>query len=632
MNTIKKKPSKTYGKKKGVSKSGVLFENFSPVAVKKVNKLVEEDVDEDDERLAEKEILASRKKGMLSEKEGMKEEEENGGEVVDLTSPSTTPRSSRSVRSTKNKERKDEEEGCSVETAASTTFEHDSTPKDVGHKHTIIVANSHETLDDITAALDTLAISKPHVPSPEAQAPQSPPFVIKPKRTPASNPHIPSIAQPTLVTRQTRNGNSQNQSRTPTPPLDKRLDWLSPLLDAYEDNGHPRPQIKDWNSALDPSWPLLKIAESSYAEVYKVTNPSGTSILKIMALKPPSGAGSRRETACTVESVISEVLIMDLMADIPGYLVFRDMHLISGRPPQSVVAAWEAHDWGVSLLDSEGEETNNEGESNSTFPHPAKYNKDAVFLVLELGDAGVDVEHYVVKSVVELWDVVLGIVVALATGEEVCGFEHRDLHEGNVCVKRVRPASSPPPPTVGTDQDAAPKHRFGYSGLEVIILDYTLSRALNPHTGEIIAFNLEENQELFWESEMLQHQIYRRMKNYVFFGAHTLNHSLTDDEDTSWERELNWKDHHPYTNVLWIYYQLSFLLKEFRGPKDQKAQFEGDTEELRRRLDPDLPIAEGGFGSAREIRAYCVERGWLRPEDTNDMLEVGDDSRLLSRS
>lgn len=598
MNGTKKKPSKTYGKKKGVNKSGALFENFSPVAVKKVEKLVEEGIDEEDVRLAEKEILDSRKDLNRQDDEKAPAPEE---EVINLISPSSTPRSARYVKSSLRRDESREDSSAETKRSSANETEQDPTPIDPGHAHTVVVANSHETLDDITAALDTLNLDKKQL------QPESPPFIIKPKRSADTYGKIES--------RQLRGSRAAS-------PQDKRLQYLSPLLDAYDDNGHPRPTIKDWNSALDPEWPLLKIAESSYAEVYKVTNPSGTSILKVMALKPPSGAGSRRETACTVESVISEVLIMDIMAEIPGYLVFRDMHLISGKPHQSLVAAWEAHDWGVSLLDDDGKETN-EGGSHSTFPHPAKYNKDAVFLILELGDAGIDVEHYVCKTAIELWDIFLGIVVALATGEDVCGFEHRDLHEGNVCVKKIRKPTTPPPHS---------DHKFGYSGLEVIILDYTLSRAENPHTGEIIAFNLEENQELFWESDMLQHQMYRRMKNHVFFNAHCLNHKLTDDFDTSWEKEMNWKDFHPYTNVLWIFYQLSFLLKEFKGSREEREKFESETQELRCRLDPDLEVKNGGFGSAREVRSFCVERGWLRAEDTNDMLEEGDDSRILSRS
>ena len=56
----------------------------------------------------------------------------------------------------------------------------------------------------------------------------------------------------------------------------------------------------------------------------------------------------------------------------------------------------------------------------------------------------------------------------------------------------------------------APKqrHKFNYSGLEVTLLDYTLSRASQ---GDVTIFrNLEKDPELFKETKLLQHQMYRR--------------------------------------------------------------------------------------------------------------------------
>ena len=583
--TFKKPAARTYGKKTRFNKFGMLPED-SPVAAKK------SPVTEQDEGGAEDSEVEAKIEKVMKDLYG-KNAEERPSRPATEEAKETTPVPLNNESHEAGAHFPSEEPAAAGISTREDPSELPETSKNPAA--TVVIASTQDTLDDITNVLDALKISKP-----------------------APSPAAPSPRKAASTARKTR-GSSRAASKPSS--IDKRLEWLTPLLDAYEDNGNPCPCIKDWESVLDPSWSLFKIAESSYAEVYKVTNPSGTSILKVMALKPPSGPGSRRETACTVESVISEVLIMDLMADIPGYLVFRDMHLISGKPPDSVVAAWEAHDWGVSLLDDDGEETN-DGEANSTFPHPAKYNKDAVFLVLELGDAGVDVEHYVTKTTAELWDIFLGITIALATGESWCGFEHRDLHEGNVCVKKVRKPRALP-------EDS--KHKFGYSGLEVIILDYTLSRAENIHTGEILAFNLEENQELFYESDMLQHQMYRRMKNWVFFRQQGLTHPLLDDVDTSWDKELNWKDFHPFTNVIWIYYELSFLLKEFMGSKEDKEKFEEETRELRERIDPDKRQFEGGFKSAGEIRSYCVQKGWIKETDTNDMLEDDEEQRVFMK-
>ena len=95
---------------------------------------------------------------------------------------------------------------------------------------TVVIASTPSTLADITAALDTLKIDK--VPT----RPTSPP----------RRRNISTVPTGAPSTRQTRGGHSR-KSQSP----DTRLSWLAPLLDSYESNGNPRPQIKDWDSVPD---------------------------------------------------------------------------------------------------------------------------------------------------------------------------------------------------------------------------------------------------------------------------------------------------------------------------------------------------------------------------------------------
>lgn len=188
---------------------------------------------------------------------------------------------------------------------------------------------------------------------------------------------------------------------------DSRLLWLQPLIAAYKNVSHQLLTIESWDTMLSEEWQLKKIAESSFAEVYKVVNSGGTSVLKIMALKPPKGPGARRETAVTVESVISEVLIMDIMAEIPGFLEFKACHIMEGKLPNQVVQAFDLYS----------------DEKGTEFPHPKAYQKDQLFMALELGDAGIDLENYKITTLAQLWDIVLGVIIALAAGEGEFGFE-----------------------------------------------------------------------------------------------------------------------------------------------------------------------------------------------------------------
>ncbi|OBT70570.1 hypothetical protein VF21_10436 [Pseudogymnoascus sp. 05NY08] len=236
-------------------------------------------------------------------------------------------------------------------------------------------------------------------------------------------------------------------------------------------------------------------------EIYTLHNPSGSSILKILALRPPRGPGSRRETACKVEDVLSEVAILDLVTDVGGFVVFRGVFVARGGVPAGVVRAWEGWNDKPPGADATAEESESwdEGYGRSAFPHPSKYHKDQLFLVLELGDAGKDLEHYKLTTREDLWDVFLGTTMALATGEDLFGFEHRDLHEGNICLRRAAPASRIPP---STSTSSASELRSGFSGLEITLLDYTLSRAMTEE-GKTLFLDLDdpENAALFEDCE-----------------------------------------------------------------------------------------------------------------------------------
>jgi serine/threonine-protein kinase haspin len=188
---------------------------------------------------------------------------------------------------------------------------------------------------------------------------------------------------------------------------DQKYKWLEPLTTVYARKGRKELTLQRWQDVLSEGCSVEKIAESSYAEVFKIRNDQGNSVLKLMALKPPTGRGSRRETAVTADSIVSEVFIMDLMADIPGFLEFKEAWVIEGQPSPQIIAAFEKF----------------EAVHTSDFTHPAKYPKDQVFLALELGDAGVDIEHYKISTLSQVWDVFLKVTAALAIGEREYAFE-----------------------------------------------------------------------------------------------------------------------------------------------------------------------------------------------------------------
>jgi len=57
------------------------------------------------------------------------------------------------------------------------------------------------------------------------------------------------------------------------------------------------------------------------------------------------------------------------------------------------------------------------------YPSPSRYLNDTRFLVVELGDAGTALEDLELQSTDQVWDVFLGVAVALARAENLIKFE-----------------------------------------------------------------------------------------------------------------------------------------------------------------------------------------------------------------
>ncbi|KAJ8071892.1 hypothetical protein OCU04_002199 [Sclerotinia nivalis] len=438
------------------------------------------------------------------------------------------------------------------------------------------------------------------------------------------------------------------------PPLNPRLAAsLSPLLDAYEkDNGYPL-ATKKWDDVLAPGSSIQKIAEASYAEVFRISNPVGSSILKLLRLKVPTDPTSKRsDTAIKVETVVSEMRLMNALTEIPGFVKFKDAHIVEGKPPAAFVTAYEGH------LNAGGE---------SYFPHPNKISKHAVFLAIELGDAGHVLEKYTIKNVDQLWDIFLGVVIALARAEIEHEFEHRDLHENNICILEHTPPtttsklkSNSKSKSKSKSQTPSSPHKFGNSGLEITILDYGLSRAtIYPHPSpsnpspppETVFYNLESDTAVFSSFEPssiagIQFDTYRRMRAYLFSEGLSNTNANTPNKairDAIKKKTHSWEEYMPYTNVLWLYFLMEYLTevapKGGRGKQGKQAWIR-ETEELRWLLHPDWVPGNGqdtspteeqeeemGLGCAGDVLQYAFDMGWIQEEDLGGL----DTSRLTLR-
>ncbi|KAI9706431.1 MAG: hypothetical protein M1836_003437 [Candelina mexicana] len=443
--------------------------------------------------------------------------------------------------------------------------------------------------------------------------------------------------------------------------------------------------FQTWAKKASKRFTITKIAEASYGEVYRLSSTSSKtesseSVFKIIPLQPPplpSGQkprGKKRNTAfmSTISSVTSELSLLRRMSPIPGFTSFRGASVMRGPLPPSFTSAWRAY----KQLQEEGLKKIVDG--GSMFPDPTRrgaYSPDQLWAVIEMQDAGTDLETRVLEGAGEVWDVFWGVACALAKGEEgvrfevtSCPLEFKACEEERVTDNGASIAIYTSgifafnPANRWSRKESLQGRKLGASGLETTIIDYTLSRAdLKDSTPgafdakgakDVAFYDLEHDPALFEGDATVdyQYEIYRlyessplsvtefirayantalaaySMRTEIFGSSGSEN--TTKDESRALDPEnIGWHAHHPRTNVLWLHYILSSLLNRtfsfFTAPT-LDTSIECELRErlhlLERLLNPetvcvDLKNGRREFKSTSAVVGYAVEKGWLDTED-----------------
>ncbi|XP_063362661.1 uncharacterized protein LOC134651479 [Cydia amplana] len=172
--------------------------------------------------------------------------------------------------------------------------------------------------------------------------------------------------------------------------------------------------------------------------------------------------------------------------------------------------------------------------------NPAILPSDQQYIVLELANAGQDLESYQFNSAEQAHALFLQVAFGLAVGEEAFQFEHRDLHWGNVLI-------APTEQKFATFVLRGRSHRVARCGVAATIIDYSLSRLSLPLAtgGEAAALynDLATDDGLFDAVGDYQFEVYRLMRD-------KLNNE--------------WKNFEPYTNILWLHYTVDKMITALR--------------------------------------------------------------------
>jgi serine/threonine-protein kinase haspin len=177
-----------------------------------------------------------------------------------------------------------------------------------------------------------------------------------------------------------------------------------------------------WEDVCPPGDKIEKIAEASYAEVYRVSNDRGTSIIKVIRLRSPIKAKTKTQVRSGLvdeephaeEDINGELQISEWLADIPGFVVYKERYVVQGKATRQLLETHQTFHRKMKRQDP--------GRAQF-YPSPSRYLDDTRFLVVELGDAGTALEDWKLTSETQLWDIFFLVAIALARAEDLAMFE-----------------------------------------------------------------------------------------------------------------------------------------------------------------------------------------------------------------
>ncbi|CAM6090613.1 unnamed protein product [Calypogeia fissa] len=311
--------------------------------------------------------------------------------------------------------------------------------------------------------------------------------------------------------------------------LETSAEETLPILKALLEECHQaRPlSLRDAISDFCDLSEMVKLGEGTFGEAFK----GGRCVFKIVPMDGDFLVNA--EVQKTSAEIYSEVLLTNTLNRLRGldsqdsmncanyctnFIETKAIRICQGSYEVELCRAWEEWD-AVRTSDND---------------HPMLFPQHQLYVLFVLADGGKDLETFVLSDFNEARSLLLQVVLALAVAEDGCGFEHRDLHWGNIVLARDEEFTS------GyyrlCDEDLEVKTL----GLSVSIIDFTLSRI---DTGKHVFFcNLSADPALFeGPSRDAQADTYRRML------------SITKG---------NWEGSFPQTNCLWIHYVADVLVSK----------------------------------------------------------------------
>ncbi|KAM6118360.1 serine/threonine-protein kinase haspin [Phoenicopterus ruber ruber] len=274
---------------------------------------------------------------------------------------------------------------------------------------------------------------------------------------------------------------------------------------------------------LDEMKDCKKIGEGVFGEVFQINSERGPVALKIIPIEGTERVNG--EAQKSFGEILPEIIIskeLSLLSEesvnrTVGFISLYSVHCVQGAYPKYLLEAWDKYH---KVTGSEND-------------RPDLFGDKQLFMVLEFEFGGSDLENMRNRfsSVASAKSILHQVTASLAVAEQELHFEHRDLHWGNVLVKKTDVKE------LNYVLNGA-THTIPTAGIHVNIIDYTLSRL--EKDGLTVFCDLSTDEELFQGTGDYQFDIYRQMKA---------------------ENSNSWTDYHPHSNVLWLHYLSHKFLK-----------------------------------------------------------------------
>ncbi|KAG7097200.1 hypothetical protein E1B28_004571 [Marasmius oreades] len=280
-----------------------------------------------------------------------------------------------------------------------------------------------------------------------------------------------------------------------------------------------------------------KVGEASYSEVFGI----GDVVLKVIPIRDetidPSTATSETDGPfpSDAKDVLKEIIVTRAMGAVDeSFVKLLRTYVVKGKYPQVLLQLWDEY------LEKNGSES----------VRPDTFGVSQAYVIIALPDGGPDLEAFRFSNASKTgWrqasSIFWQVTKALAHGEQLVSFEHRDLHWGQILIQsiptpvkmpmgeRVNQVAKIRSPRVNMDD---PLH-----GIRVTLIDLGLARmdAGDGAGGEMVHWTPFDD-ELFMGQGDYQFDVYRLMKE---------------------QHRDHWEAFNPLTNVMWLHYLLVKLLQ-----------------------------------------------------------------------